>query len=481
MPKFSSRILNLLIISFALIAISCDDEQESITIGSDLLPPGDKFDVEQFVSGIDAFTYMSEPPYVVYDGVIFKERSRFLTGYIEDPFFGEIASNFAFQHKVEANFYDSIRIFASSAKLYFRVINEFSGADSLLTQGDLMDLKLSIHELNESPFFSRSNYVMKSDEYDLTPLTTEPFDTITFTNDTLGLEEGFYITLDLPETYAQSVIDKLIEVHNESWYLWCDSEKTDSCRWKQSYDYKPFYDAMPGLYAVAGSSNELGCMQFIDPSKSKMLLDYYHTDTLGNVDTSLTKVYEMDEHMIMYPIGRANSRIRYLNQEDDASQDSVIYLQSMNGYRGKLRLKDLEDFRSENQGNVIINLAEIVLPVASEQSDLTSFDVLRQVWLNGVEEDGSDLYLGAHNENSMRIHSVDTVNNEFRINVTHYIHSYLNGQVDISDLYVYIPGGNIGSQGMVDYEDRLLKRLVLTSGRHSNPPKLEITYSIIDE
>ena len=155
----------------------------------------------------------------------------------------------------------------------------------------------------------------------------------------------------------------------------------------------------------------------------------------------------------------------YSNLNDTTQQDSVIYLQASGGVQANIKIPFLRNFR--DLGNIAINEASLILKVDSTDITFADYEVPAKFLLYYSDEEkinrflpdyyiSPDYYGGKYN----------LKDNTISFTITQFIQQYVNRFVNINELYL-IAGNN----------SHTANRVVLTSGKHSNPLTLRITYT----
>ncbi|MBA7551104.1 hypothetical protein ES705_43639 [subsurface metagenome] len=164
--------------------------------------------------------------------------------------------------------------------------------------------------------------------------------------------------------------------------------------------------------------------------------------------------------------------------DDTTNSQALAYTQALTGPQILIEFPTLEDIREEFGYNVIINKAELILPVNQElydevfytsPSNLGLYDNVTKYFLI---DDGLILnYFGG---------VLDNVNYQYMFNVGNHIHEYMQGGADtlFSKKFILFPSKVISP---VEPIQSTPGRLVLNGGSSDNPPRLKIIYSEIPE
>lgn len=229
-----------------------------------------------------------------------------------------------------------------------------------------------------------------------------------------------------------------------------------------------FYDIFKGIYVKC--LNQPGIFKIrtnINSSTTNFgIIIYYHSSE--NPEKKLNYVLPITSSA--YKFNLFNHDFTGVPFESEltsasAAPSDYVYLQAMAGTRIKLTFPGLKNFDE----NIVINKAELVLNEAPAiiLGDYTPCDVL---WLDGYNNLNQVVLLQDFQSNSYL--GFERLSGKYTINVTRIIQNYkddvyLDGGID---LYIDLANSKYDFQ-----------RTILTNGINAdNPPKLIITYSIIN-
>jgi hypothetical protein len=236
---------------------------------------------------------------------------------------------------------------------------------------------------------------------------------------------------------------------------------------------------MKGLYFAVEQVSEDGRILYALPSNySSRLILYYHNDE----DTSSYPYYFYGSYV---RIGVFNfnahngANIPYLN--DTSIQDTAIYLQSLGGTAANIRLPYINNLISE-LGNVSVNKAELIVPVLTDSSEQTEYEIPSQLGLRAVNDEGEQSilpddpsvlglvgYFGGKYDDEIEA---------YRFNIGNYIQDLVEGGV-YNYLRLFVGSYN-ESNMRISYNIEKANRVVLSSGNNANKKiKLNIYYTKI--
>ncbi len=421
---FKRRFLILLSgILFSLIFIfGCHDEPGFI--GLEILPDNDKPRVNFSRSTIlKGFTYSI-------DSLQSSNYSLQLLGEVNDPVFGHSQPSFFSRMIMSSYGYNfGSNPTLDSVFLYMHLGGIYGNKSS--------SLEINIFELIDTIYFDSAYYDNFNPSGFYNP--ANPVATFIYTpgeNDTI---------LKIPITNSQ-FNNRLFEI---------DSASKANDRNFQKY--------FLGLYVTAQSLVDPGMILTINLSSfnSRIVL-HYHNDK----DPTLAFNYFFGSFVPKINLFRHDysSTVFYPKLNQAAIQDSVIYLQSMGGLSARIQSENLKNWRDSLP--VAINRARLILPV--EELDLTAGVFSRPVKLVLLRKDVDGKYQVISDNDIGLNYFGGGYNAELKaytFNITREIQKIANGTSDELNLYL-----------LVNDQITTPNRVVLTSGSHSRPIRLEITY-----
>ncbi len=236
---------------------------------------------------------------------------------------------------------------------------------------------------------------------------------------------------------------------------------------------------MKGLYFAVEQVSEDGRILYALPSNySSRLILYYHNDE----DTSSYSYYFYGSYVRIGVFNfneHSGANIPYLN--DTSIQDTAIYLQSLGGTAANIRLPYINSLISE-LGNVSVNKAELIVPVLTDSSEQTEYEIPSQLGLRAVNDEGEQSIL-PDDPSVLRLvgyfgGKYDDEIEAYRFNIGNYIQNLIEGGV-----YKYLRlfvGSYDESNMRISYNIEKANRVVLSSGNNANKKiQLNIYYTKI--
>lgn len=346
--------LGLLLVAMALFFSACSDPA---LFGSDLLEE-DQLGVETTDTLTLLTTTVAGSPVITSDTTFI--QSSYLLGRLEDPFFGLSVSNLYIQPKLEygsVNFsnskLDSIVLILpyDSVGLYGQLTEPF-GLEVFRLLGDLPSGNLSsdMSFAYEAMPLGQATFVPNLDSIEFNDYALNVKDTVSrsqlriplnnsFGEEIMGLDTSFFSTNDAFLTYLRGL---LVRPTSEA-------------------------KAMLGI-------------DLLD-SYAGVMLYYTRDDTLNQqfqfyLDLGSVRYSEFQHDVAGTPVEQ------YLQSE--LISDSLVFIQGMAGVMGKVEIPHVQNLRG-----IVVNKAELYVPVASESNvAYPSFPLIERIVLFYRDEDG---------------------------------------------------------------------------------------------
>ena len=277
-----------------------------------------------------------------------------------------------------------------------------------------------------------------------------------------GNTDSTLIQIYLNNTFASKLIDPPVD--DDSLFYTNDSI---------------FKANIKGLYFSADQVDEGGSIIYTLPSnKSSRMVLYYH-----NTEDTLEYSYYFYGSYVRIGIFDFNNHneanIPYLNNKD--LQDTAIYLQSLGGTVADIKFPHVSKL-IDNLGRVSINKAELIIPVLTDSTKQSKYEIPDQLGLRTVNAEGEESYI---HDDPLVLGLVGyfggTYDDEieaYKFNVGNYIQSLINGE-EYSDLRLFVGTYNESTR-LLSYNITDANRVVLASGNNSNNKiRLNIFYTKI--
>lgn len=399
-------------------------EEESSFLGLEIQPPSDRFSLK--FSGenvVEAFTF-------TLDSINSDKFAVQLLGDINDPVFGHSKADFiskmamsAYGHKFgESPVLDSMFLFLSLTGTPY---------------GDETSSHLiKIFELTDTIYYDS--------------LYNSNIDPLTFHNPGSPVASHIYIPGPKDTVIKIPITDPLFRAR---------LFEIDSASKANEANFHKYF---AGLYVTAEKQSDPGSILTVSLGTSLSNISlYYH-----NTEDTLVYRYQFGTYVAKVNLFRHDysSTVFYPNLNQTIIQDSVVYVQSMGGLAAKLLFPGIETWRDSVP--VAINKARLILPI--ELLDLTASDYSRPSRLILLTRDDEGAFQVISDYNAGNNYFGGSFNPELQayvFNITSQTQKFILGSIEEIDLYL-----------LVNDLATTPNRLVLNSGNHSNPMRLEITY-----
>jgi len=394
---------------------SCNQLDE---VGYSLLPDEDKIQVFETDTLNILLKNQLSPDSLNSYGV-----SKALLGSYTDPIFGETKAEFVTELIPGAAYYlDHTTMTVDSLFLYL-AYNDTTNENSTYGNEEI-PINFSIHMLNkelDSTTYA-SNYNMTG-EYEQEAIYQGSFKINT--KDTL-------LKIQLPISLGEKIM------------------ALDTIE-----GFADFKKTIPGLYfKVEGSSNNSLCLFDISSSYSRVNMHYSVNDTTQ--ETATFKMFsEFSTNFNLFQHNYSGTKIEnYISSNEP--EDSLLYIQSMNGSRASIEIKNLDSLKGK-----VINQAEIFFPI-DINSNYNIYHPVQNLLLLAQNSNGNleymseDMGIGAN---------YDSTNMGYNFNITRYFQSLAN-QADSLTTKLYL----VPSKDKVDF-----RRVVIDNS--TNKVKIKIKYT----
>lgn len=394
---------------------SCNQLDE---VGYSLLPDEDKLQVFE-TDTLNILLKNQLSP----DSLDSYKVSKALLGSYTDPIFGETKAEFVTELIPGAAYYlDHTSMTVDSLFLYLAyndTINENTA------YGDVeVPINFSIHMLNKE-----LDSMVYASNYDMTGNYEQ--EAIYQGNFKINVEDTI-LKIQLPLSLGEKImaLDTIEGISN-------------------------FKKTIPGLYfKVDGSSNNSLCIFNISSSYSRLNMHYSVNDTTQK--TATFKMYnEFSTNFNLFQHNYSGTGIESAISSN-ALEDSSLYIQSMNGSRTVIELKNINSFKGK-----IINQAEIFFPI-DINSKYNVYHPVQNLLLLVENSEGNLEYMSEDNGIGA---DYDTINIGYNFNITRYFQSLANQADSITSRLYLVP-----SKNKVDF-----RRVVIDN--NNNNVKIKIKYT----
>lgn len=424
---------------------NCKDDPNSTGMG--LLPVSDVKTVGQDIETASNKAYTKHDVLIKTD-----EPNNSVFGTFNDPEFGKTTASMAFQAQLP----------------YFPPYTENSQADSLVLHlyykgvyGDtITPQSLKVYELQDDLYLD------------------------TLTSSGSSAEYSYYQDVDLKSMSKPTPIGEL----DYTPIFRLDSTATDTL--EQTLAIK-LSSELANRLIHADSLDMIGPDQFVNFFKGVYIESQDLSDgggLMNMVGANLTMYYSnvtdtatTDSLSYNYVVGSNTARVsRYThdysmtafgaNLDNENTEDSLIYLQTLGGLRAKIEVPSLSNWVDSVDENIIINKAKLIFQVDTVASDYNNYTIpnflaLRVIDSNDPEGEGNlpadygvsaSLYGGYYN-------SLDAT---YSFIITHQLQNIIDGTTENTGFYL-----------STTYQNERARRVVLKGASSHVGIRLEVTYT----
>jgi hypothetical protein len=383
-------------------------------------------------------------------------------GYVKDPLFGSLSADFVTNimwYQDNITFRDSVnnvRVLDLELKLNYDTV----------TYGDKSDINFEVYEvISDIPDSTKSDFKVPSDMINNSPINIET---------PAKLKDTAVYSVKLSTEYANKFIDQAL-IDDSSYYY-----------------YDTFRVHLKGLYIKVKERNSVGGgLIKVSHSTSTLTLRTIETNTQG-VDDTVSTVYHLGDlalkkakHINMYTTLLSPAVTTALTYPESMRIRPMAFIEALAGPRILIRFPTLPDLKNELGGKIIVNKAELVLPVNKEKLDTTyGFSVPPYISVydslkNSVISDDGILngYMGG---------GYNTTSYEYRINIGNHLNDFFQdiSGTELSDkLYLFAADfiylTSTSSSPISIYSVKTPGRIVLNNRYTTNQPYLKIIYTKI--
>lgn len=410
------------LVAFVFLLPGC--EAESSFLGLEIQPPSDRlFPKFTTVNTVKAFTFEV-------DSIEADNYSIQLLGEIADPVFGISKADFFSQMVMSSYKFDfGVNPVADSMFLTLRLAGSYGNKTTPHI--------IKIYELTQALYYDSTYY---------NNINPDDFH-----------QSGSPITSFL---YTPGANDTIVRIPIDNSLFRQRFVEIDSASKSTETNFQNFFK---GFYITAQKQSNPGSIISVN---------------LNSGFTNMTLHYQnstADSLKFMYYFGGFVSKVNLLRQNysgtffypklnQTAVQDSVVFVQSMGGLTARIQFSDLSKWRDSVP--VVINKARLVFPVERLDATAATFSLPASLILltkndKGQFETISDYDFGSNYFGG----SYNLETKSYAFNITNHLQKFIQRKIDEVDLYLLV--NDIATTA---------NRVVLTSGNHSNPIRLEITY-----
>jgi hypothetical protein len=228
-------------------------------------------------------------------------------------------------------------------------------------------------------------------------------------------------------------------------------------------NYLDFIKYFKGFYITSERQGDPGSILRLDllSTNSRMTLHYKNAE---NDSLTLTFAFGIESKRINLFRHDFTGTDFYSSLNQTEIQDSVVFVKSMSGLTAKLQFPDMLQWRDSMP--VAINKARLILPVEvlDATTDLYPLPVQLMLLIKNEQDEFATFtdydigtgYFGGTYDPDLQAYA---------FNVSNQVQQFITGKVDALEFYVLVQNNSTAAD-----------RVVLTTGNHTRPIKLQITY-----
>lgn len=417
----SKTILFLVAILFAstTLFLGCDEEINSL--GSEIMPDGDKIHVLYDSTLTIKSLIVQDEPFNT------SNLDYYTIGAIDDPYFGKFSGSLLTEYTPDSLKMENMQLFnVDSIVLYLEI-------DSAM--GEYENLSWNVYELIKS-IDSDSSYLSDSD-------INEFYNEITLVSESCDVMGDSLIRFKLRDSYARKLIS------DDQYYT---SDSAFKARFK-------------GLLIHPTSSGQPGGTATINLNSGNTNISFYY-NTIDSDSLILNYYFKNGEKFSNYSFDYSNSLIETLLTNNESDPDGFAILQGMNGLSSTISINNISRFIESDSTYSILD-ANLTLPIVNEEySDL--FNPPHQIASYFQTEDSlkyeiEDYYQFLTKTNYNYDGYLNSQEKFYHFDISRHLMNIINGEVEDSCIYLTIVNNT-----------RYPSRVILKTGEDIN---LKITYT----
>lgn len=409
---------------------------EPSVIGLEIQPPSDQLNLKfTDTLTVNAYTYREDS--VRTDNTLYS-----LLGSLNDPVFGKSQASFCTQINLPSSnitFPDNVTVDSMILSL---VVKGFYGNDKYINP-----LHISVYEVDDLIYPDSSYFSFQTVQKKVLIGSKSCFVNIKDSVSVDGSTLPPHIRIPLDKNLAKRFIE---DASNGS-----------------LANNTIFTDYFRGILLEAQPAGFGGSIYYFDllSTASKITL-YYHTPSQNTSFSFL--INDQCARFNMFTHDYSSAHPDFSNQLSNSGQASEkLYLQTRAGTKINISFPSIKQMNIPY--NIVVNKAELVFKI--DQTDVTNniFSVPSKLTLVKYKEDGSYVFI-ADQSSSTFGGDYDSVNKEFRFNISKHIQSIIKDNAEDFGIALIVSGASTRA-------DR-----VVLNGMLSNDfkPKLRLTYTIIN-
>jgi len=425
------KILKNWIITICLLSFfACNEDPTQI--GISLMPEDDFFNVNVIDTlTIDAYTIGPVP-------IPSTNRYNFPFGCINDSIFGSLSIDFLIQLSPAG--YKSIGTLLSIDSVLLEIeFDSYDGDSSYIPQLEVyrlikpIDDTLKYSDLDVTEYYNPENLAISN--------TIQKDSTLKYS------------------IYLNPILGSEL-LYNDSTFFMNDSV---------------FNSKFPGLYIKSPRSVEkTGSLKY----GKKFNLTVYYTNTSGSSSYVFKFYPDYDIFFNPYPDYKVSichfdySKGIIKNINNPSIKDSLLYIQSLGGTQVIFSIPALSDLKAKLGNKIIINKAELILPMILDSNDFSTIKLTNQLGIRVINDDNTKKLLPEDFLNQTYTKSYidgmyNSLTKSYRIIMTGYLQDFFRGKETSNKFQIFSALLNTSAK-RTDYNIFNLNRTVVANQNHPN-------------
>lgn len=404
----NNKIILAGILLFSLLLYSC--EEESTTIGSELLPGTD------FVEVFAADTIPVESYTMYVDSIFSTNRTYSYLGGLYDPYFGNTFTDFVSQLRLTKKYSGGTPV-VDSVKLVIPIL----GADGELG----IQQKVLLYEITEQ-LYSDSLYYSNRDPKAGLLLGSYPLPVI-------KTDSAYNFILSMPVWVGE--------------YLMRDTTKLN-----QDGGVNDFRSFFKGIYVTVEAGTKSGIKGSVPDVPQLMALSfnsgdfrirvYYHTISTSNLTYDFiinSNSVRYNRYLHDYTTGEPGKKIMHIN---DGFKDTLSYIQGFNGVFTRIKFPKLKEFKEIMPFSV--NKTKLIFTVFLDEDIYTTTTLPSRIYMSYLKSTGTrDIVPDYYVSSTFFDGTFNTAAKTFSFNLSAFAQEYLEGRITDPVVDMYFPEGEI--------------------------------------
>lgn len=225
-----------------------------------------------------------------------------------------------------------------------------------------------------------------------------------------------------------------------------------------------FSDFLPGIYIKPSDESTTGGMIKFDFNSGDSRLSLFYSN---QADDSLFFNYNIHEYASRYCLFKHNyTSLPLKNIETyQNTPDSLMYIQTMSGVRGKIEFVDITNLAEPNE--IAVKDAKLYIEIDQQAADQDQHVPPNGIVLYICDENGEKVRLREYyNSKGYFGENIDVENNQYVVTLTDFVQQLIDNDITTNSLYVY-PYSRTSTAN----------RTIIRGGSNLQPMRLVVVYS----